>query len=109
MLPAIRDATNWTPPQNWTPLRLRGHMRGTRAAFDLPIRGNAAGRPRSLAPTGLPPVAARRAGRAARRGAQLSVRGHQPRADLGARLHVLQQKIGAAGAPFRDLMRRQVD
>jgi hypothetical protein len=37
-------------PQNWTPLRLGGHMRGMRVAFDLPIRGNAARRPRSLAP-----------------------------------------------------------
>jgi hypothetical protein len=49
-LPAIRDTTNWMLPQNWTPLRLGDHMRGMRAAFDLPIRGNAAGRPRSLAP-----------------------------------------------------------
>jgi hypothetical protein len=40
---------------------------------------------------------------------QPPIGGHQPRADLAARLHVVQQNVGAAGAPFRDLVLRQVD
>src|SRR5262245_24577866 len=48
-------------------------------------------------------------GRAAGLRSQPPIRSHQPRADLATRLHVIHQNVGAAGAPFRNLMLGQAD
>ncbi len=46
---------------------------------------------------------------AARRRPQPTIGRHQSRAEVGGRLHVAKNKIGAAGTPFRDLVRQQLD